>query len=80
MTKSLKGLIDERIVKITKALKKACEKYSQNFTKKQKEYLESQTLTDKLYTAYLQHFEQNESNFRKGIKITAADKDLWFIE
>ena len=80
MTKKLKELIEERIVKITKAMKKACEKYSQNYTKKQKEYLDSQQLTDKLYTAYVQHFEHNEHNFRKGIKITAADKDLWFVE
>lgn len=34
MTKKLKELIEERIVKITKTLKKACDKYSQNFTKK----------------------------------------------
>jgi hypothetical protein len=53
MTKKLKELIDDRIVKITKSMKKACEKYSQNYTKKQKEYLESQTLCDKLYSAYV---------------------------
>lgn len=41
MTKKLKELIDEKIVKLTKTMKKACDKYSQNYTKKQKEYLDS---------------------------------------
>jgi len=41
MTKKIKELIDERIVKLTKNMKKACDKYSQNYTKKQKEYMES---------------------------------------
>ncbi|CDW71523.1 UNKNOWN [Stylonychia lemnae] len=80
MTKKIKELIDERIVKLTKNMKKACEKYSQNYTKKQKEYMESQVLTDKLYDVYLKHFENNEQNFRKGIAISVNDKDLWFVE
>lgn len=80
MTKKLKELIDEKIVKLTKTMKKACDKYSQNYTKKQKEYLDSQIQTDKLFVVYVQNFEQNELNFRKGIKISANDKDLWFVE
>ena len=42
MTKRLKELIEERIGKSTKVMKKTCDKYSQNYTKKQKEYLEAQ--------------------------------------
>eukprot|EP00347_Sterkiella_histriomuscorum_P012073 403369992 len=80
MSKNLKLLIEEKIVKLTKNMKKACEKYSQNYTKKQKEYLESQVLADKLYEQYSTHFDQNEQNFRKGVKITAQDRDLWFVE
>lgn len=57
MTKKVKEVIDNQIVKQTRAMRKQSEKYTSDFTRKQKEYQTAEKLADKVYAAYVHYFE-----------------------
>jgi hypothetical protein len=49
-------------------MRKSSEKYTSDFTKKQKEYLAAHQQAEKLYGIYTSYFEQNEANMRNEVK------------
>ena len=64
----MKDVIDNQIVKQTKAMRKLSEKHTNDFSKKHKEFVAASLLAEKLYNTYVTYFEANESNLRNEVK------------